>query len=222
MGIVLDIIIVLIIGLCAFLAAKKGFVLTLIELVGFIIAIVIATNVSAPLAQITYDKAIKPTVTNAIASSFESDASEALENIPDFVTSIFKEAGFDLSGITTEAGESVGEAAARITDTVVKSSVVNILKAIYTIPLFFILMIVVKLLAKLVNSLFKGVVLGGANKVLGCLLGGAKGILFAVLFSLLTFFLSAMFNDELLFFTKDAIEDSYICEYFLSVLKLKV
>ncbi len=222
MGIILDIIIVLIVGLCAFLSAKKGFVLTLIEVVGFVIAILIATNVSGPLAEVTYDKAIKPAVSDAIFDSFEIDTSNTFDEVPGFISSIIKSSGIDINSITSELGESAGETAARIADTTVRSSAIDILKALYTIPIFFILMFLVKILAKIINSLFTGVVLGGANKFLGCLLGGAKGVLYAALFSVLTFFLSSMFNDELLFFTKDAISDSHLCEYLLSVFSLKV
>jgi len=72
MGIVLDLIILAIIGLCAFFAAKKGFVSTLLECVGFILAIILAVNLAGPIAAFTYDSAIKPSVVDSITESVES------------------------------------------------------------------------------------------------------------------------------------------------------
>ena len=52
MNIILDIIIVAIVVICVFLSAKRGFTRTIIELVGFVAAILIAINLSTPVANL--------------------------------------------------------------------------------------------------------------------------------------------------------------------------
>ena len=62
MGIILDLIILAIIVIFAFLSAKKGFVRTLIELVGFFLAIFIASSISPAISNGVYDKFIEPAI----------------------------------------------------------------------------------------------------------------------------------------------------------------
>ena len=53
MSYILDAIIILIVLFYVFISAKKGFVRTLIEVVGFVAAIVIAFTVSTPIAEVS-------------------------------------------------------------------------------------------------------------------------------------------------------------------------
>ena len=222
MGIVLDLIVVAIIGLTAFLAAKKGFIRTLIEFVGFILAIVLAINLSSLLAGITYDGAIKPSVTESIVTSVEEAGGEVYDNLPGFVTSVLESTGVDKDDVKAKAGESSVETAERISDTVVKPEAVKVLKVAYTIPLFLVLLIAVKFLARFLNSIFKGAILGGANKVLGAVFGGAKGILYAIIFTFIALFLATMFSDGILIFSKDALSNSFICKFILSIFSINI
>jgi len=222
MGIVLDLIILAIIGLCAFFAAKKGFVSTLLECVGFILAIILAVNLAGPIAAFTYDSAIKPSVVDSITESVESASDDVFSNMPGFVTSMLESAGVNKDAVMADVDESAEEAAIRISDSVVKPSAVSILKLVFTIPLFFILLILVKFLAKILNSLFKGVVLGNLNKILGGVLGGAKGILYSIIFAFAALFIATLFSDGFLIFSRDAISGSFICKFILSLFSINI
>ncbi len=222
MGIILDIIILLIIGLCAFFAAKKGFITTLLECVGFILAIIIAVNIAGPIAGFTYDNAIKPSITEAISTSAADAGEDIFENMPGFVSSMLKTAGVEKDSVVLDIDESAEEAAVRISDTVVKPAAVSILRIIFTIPLFIILLILVKFLAKILNKIFSGAVLGGANKILGGVLGGAKGILYSVLFAFCALFIATIFADGILFFSRSAISSSFICKFILSIFSINI
>ena len=89
MSIVLDLIILAIIIITAYISAKKGFVKVLVETVGFVLAIVIAFTVSTPLAEITYDKFIEPTIIKNAEKAVENGESveiKAWESVPTFIT----------------------------------------------------------------------------------------------------------------------------------------
>ena len=82
-------------------------------------------------------------------------------------------------------------------------------------PVFLILMIIVKLLAKAINSMFKGAVLGTANKVLGMALGGVKGVVIATIFSMIVYFVASLSENDFLFFTNEAINESVAAKFII-------
>ena len=57
MWFILDLIIVAILVVFALLAAKKGFVKSVIEIAGFVLAIFLAFTLSSPATNFIYDKA---------------------------------------------------------------------------------------------------------------------------------------------------------------------
>ena len=93
MSYILDGILILIIAITVFMSAKKGFVRTLIEVVGFVAAIVIALTMSSPISNGVYKSMIEPAVVktvNNVASDTANSANEAVdavwEKMPAFIT----------------------------------------------------------------------------------------------------------------------------------------
>lgn len=72
----LDLILVIVIGVSAYLSARRGFVRTFIEAIGFVVAAVLAFVVSTPFANLTYDKLIEPPLTKLVSS----EVTKTLEN----------------------------------------------------------------------------------------------------------------------------------------------
>ena len=70
MSFILDLIVIAIIIVFALISAKKGFVRTIIEIVGFVLVILFANNVSPVLSNVTYDKLIEPAIIESIEKSF--------------------------------------------------------------------------------------------------------------------------------------------------------
>ena len=89
LGLILDLVILGIIALCVFLSAKHGFVRTVLELAGLIAAFVIAFSFSSPLANITYDKIIEPSMVSKIektsAEGEQAVATKLWDSLPGIV-----------------------------------------------------------------------------------------------------------------------------------------
>ena len=64
---ILDIIIVAIIGVFVIISAKHGFARTVIEVVGYFLAIYLAFAIGGVLANALYDSAIEPAISKTIA-----------------------------------------------------------------------------------------------------------------------------------------------------------
>ncbi len=187
MGIVIDLIIIAVIALVAFISAKQGFVRTVIGIVGFIVAIVLSFTLSKPIANYTYDKFIEPQVISIagdkMADSANLTADQIWGELPDFLTenpdnyNVSKES---LNEAIKE-NDTAQDALKSISQTSVKPVVSELLQTFISVILFSLLMIVVKILAKLLNKLFSFSIAGKLNMVLGALVGVLKGIFISVI-----------------------------------------
>ena len=80
----IDLILAVIIGLSVYLSARRGFVRTFVEALGFIAAAVLAFTICTPLASATYDKIIEPPVLEMVSKEVNGNFKETLQQIPDF------------------------------------------------------------------------------------------------------------------------------------------
>lgn len=232
MNIILDLIVVAIIVLFVVLSAKKGFVRTLIEVVGFILAAVLASSFSAPITTAICDNTIKPIVEEATVSALEdtatSNITDAAENIWDSLPGFVVNAA-ESSGITKNSvGEHISSSTTQTLDGVVDGLVnnvfmpiiFNIVKIIITFVLFVALVIISMIVARLINKLFSGAVLGKLNRALGGLLGAVKGSAFAAIFCLLISLLAGLSKSGFLNITTETIDSTYIVSEILNLLSL--
>ena len=225
MSFILDAIIILIILLFVFLSAKKGFVRTLIEVVGFVAALVIAFTFSSPIANTIYDKMIQPSVVKTVenvASDGISKATSAVDAVWDKMPTFITESNFfDLSKetITTtvqnQATNETAQLAQSISDSFVKPATTKLLSVLISVILVVILLFVVKILAKYINKLFTFSIVGDINKTLGGVLGLVKGAAVAVIFCLVISLILSFTKDGFLIFTYDAINSSYIFKFLM-------
>ena len=225
MSFILDAIIILIVLLFIILSAKKGFVRTLIEVIGFVAAIVIAFTFSSPIANMTYDKIIQPSVVKTVENVANDGVSSATgavdavwEKMPSFIT---ESSFFDLSKdnitatVQNKAAESSTQLAQNISDSFVKPVTTKLLSVLISVVLVVVLLFVVKILAKYINKLFTFSVVGDINKTLGGILGLVKGAAVAVVFCLIISLILSFTKDGFLIFTYDAINSSYIFKFLM-------
>ncbi len=217
MGIILDLIVIAIILIFVFLGSKKGFVKSVIEVVGFITAIYLAMTLSAPLANFTYDKIVEPAVSNSINKTVENVAEnttqalneQVFESLPGFVKN-----NIDISNINVIGYNNVGS---EICSNIVKPISLPFIKGVFTLILFIILSFITKILAKLINKLFSFRLIGKVNSVLGGVIGVFKGIIFAVIFIILVNIIVSL-TGGFLCFTAPAIESSKLFDTVLSLI----
>ena len=215
MGILLDLIFIGIVVVCVLISIKKGFVRSLIEVVGCILAIVIALSIGSVVANYVYDNNIEPAVVSSIENKISEKNEDTVASLPTYIQSFLDMVNVDVDSLT-----GTHEKAVEIAQDI-KPAAVGAVKAIASFILFIILMIVVKILARLLNSLFKGAILGSANKLLGGLFGGVKGLVFASAFCMIVYFVASITASDFLFFSDDAIKGSFICEKVITMIIAK-
>ncbi len=213
MSIILDLIVLAIVALFAFLSAKKGFVRTLIEIVGFVLVILFANSVSPMLSNATYDKLIEPAIIESVQNiNIEENANLITQvNLPDFVSKILGE-GIDLQAFQATVQENINNgvesAVSSASQAVIKPVVTGVITIIYALIIIVVLLIVVSFLATLINKLFSFSLIGKANKILGAVLGVIKGIIISAVFCSVVSLIVSLTPNGFLRFTPTAIISS--------------
>lgn len=195
MNLALDIGAVAIIAISVFFGVRKGFLKTVITLVGMLVVFFLAYKLSVPLGNAIDKGFVNSSVRGAAASRIadkigvelhEGDKEEQLEN---FETEIERqndtEEGLTVYGIGREkikqaAQEASGDFVKGIFSLVDKfsASVSRVIAAVGIVLAGVLLLFLVKLLIK---PLLKTLHLGKADSVLGGVLGAARGVLIVLL-----------------------------------------
>lgn len=221
-GLILDLIVVIIVLVCAFLSAKHGFVRTVLELAGFIAAIFIAFTISSPLATITYDKMIEPSIVSKIEQTSDEGSSMISEKLwnsfPEVVKRQSANIGISQEGfnekVSSSISSNVAESAEKISENVTKPIITKVLSAVYSTVIAIVLIILSKFLAKVINKLFKISFIGKINSFLGGVLGALKGIAIAVVFCMAVSLIVSATKSGVWIFNSDNIEASHLFKIF--------
>lgn len=221
MSLILDLLVVGVVLLFIFFGFRKGFINTLIEVVGTLLAIVIAFSLSVPLSEAVYQSFVEKTVSQSVDNALAGYTGYAVEQT---VNDLWQENGTiayfaGLTGIEKEdviAGASrssqggVDAVSAFVKDSVARPVATFAVRVILIALLLLILLILVKIVSKLIGKIFSFSLFGTINSVLGAVLGGVKGLLAAVVVCVLLGTVITASATGLLGFTKDSIDQSML------------
>lgn len=195
-GIVLDIIFLVVLICTIRASARRGFVRTVVEMVGWLVLVYAAFNFSKPLAGFLYENFIRESMADSIggwvmqsmSSTPAQTAANLWENLPGVVR-----VGFDMSqsGLqsliesTVGAGEVEAQIANTLMQTVVDPMYILILRWIIIALIFGVGMLVVRALAASLNRLFSLPIIGSLNRTLGGVVGAVKGLIIILVLCIL-------------------------------------
>ncbi len=227
MSIIIDLIVVVIIAIMALISAKRGFVRVAIETLGFIAAIIVGLTLSTTLADVTYNKLIEPAIVSSVGSVAENatgdSADEVWDSMPDFIKNNADKVGINKDSIKQELTDNIGDSANEmiisISQNTIKPMAVSILKALYSVILILVLLVVVKFLARIVNKMFNVSILGKINNILGGSLGIIKGLIIAWIFCTALSLVISFTTNGIWIFNDSNIEKTYIFKFLTDVIK---
>lgn len=193
---ILDALVILILGLSVWHGKKRGLVRMLVLLVGCVAALFLAGRFSAPIADWAYDTLVEPPIERSLVTQVQNagethveiglrsvlgDRAEGLvhylteQGIPESVT----------IGLPDLSEESILEATAPAMEEIVRPAVCGLLTAVAALILFLALLLVVELLARIVDGVFKLPLLKQVNQIGGVAVGVLQGVLWAMVFTTL-------------------------------------
>ncbi len=188
MGILLDIGFVIIILLCVVFGYKKGFFKSIAGFIGAVIAMFLAWVLAGLIANALYQGVfreklidnISAVLSNDALASFPEKAAQVVANLPDFLSNTLSNQGITSSQIE-QSLQAAGNNAAPATADLISPAVIWLLQLLLTVILFFILVILVRLVIKLIGNVFRLPVLRQVDGILGGLFGIFKGVVYIFL-----------------------------------------
>ncbi len=228
MNIVLDLIVIAIVVVMALISAKRGFVRVVVEVVGFVLAVVLSMSFSGYFADITYQKGIEPAIISSINNITTDASAETVDNtwdaLPKFITDNADKLGFSKDDIAKSITQSVDvkseEIAITFSNDIIKPMAISILDSLYAVVIMVVVMFIVKLLAKIINKLFTFSLAGKLNSALGGVLGVIKGIIFAGLFCSIVGLIITFTKNGIWIFNNENIENTYIFKLLMNVIHI--
>lgn len=194
MSLAIDLSLLAVVLICVAVGAKKGLVRTVLELVAFAAAVLLAVQLCTPMATACYDNLLSARVESKIEEQLDTaeaatavkKASAVLDSLPKFMKPYAE--GSDTAALAekiADGGYSGAEAARLLNENIAKPVGEAVLRAVLFLLLFAVLGGVFDWLAKVVSKLFKVPIVKTVNAALGGALGALKGCAFAAVAALL-------------------------------------
>lgn len=185
---ILDLIIVVLLAVGFFVYFRKGLLAAVVGIVGTLLAVLVAFWASDKLTPYVYDTFVKDKVVGYVQEKLVDGGSEKLSQI--FGTEIDLSAVFGDSDTPAEAGEAPAgaeapaaeSAAGAIADSTLGATVRGVVRTLLAIIIFFLALLIIRLIVSLLQRANKIPLLGAANKLLGGALGLAMGALWSYIF----------------------------------------
>lgn len=196
MSYIVDIIIIAVFAFTVFASYKKGFFKSLFDLVGTLIAIIVARIASETLADTAFDMFIKEPAKLALTNSlgtvgttdYAAQAEEAIASIPDSLNGVMGLIGIDKTALLDKIASS-DFAQGNLVENIMANVITPVGTAVIQFVLFVIFAVVFSLILKVVVKALDFIikklpVIKSLNKGLGIVVGILRGILTVVIVSM--------------------------------------
>lgn len=222
-ALIFDIMVIVVVIVCVYIGSKRGFLRSLILLVGNIAAILLALWLSGGISSWIYDNWIEAEVVSGINEKLDDITGEyTFEGVTDSILSVLPDPLADMlteyiqldektyENINESLDSGKSEIATTVANSVVKPMVVFLIRVLVFVLLVTLAMIAVKLIAGMCSFVNKIPIVGTLNS----LLGGALGLLEAgIVLMLITIGIRAvtmLSSNELIVLNEQTIEETKI------------
>lgn len=223
---IIDILILLVVVVIAVFSARKGFLVSVFNIIAYAVSGIAAKILSLPVTEFIYNEFIKDRIISELydimpSGSVEAEIYIAVENamaaLPDFFSRLAKQFGLypDLSTIKADSAFT----AEMIESTYVSSIVCNVITVVVLIVFFIAFALVLKLILSIVLHSMKKEkhkVINGADMFFGAAFGVIKGIIPAGALCALLNILSPLFDN---YNFTELVTGSYFCKLMAEILK---
>ena len=186
---VLDIAVILIIAILTVIGIKRGAISEIVSLVGVVVAIVLSFMISKPAAVFVYDNMIEESIYNSVYEAIDgkvsSDVNATVDALPEEIIEASESVGFDITAEFEKAFKTDGNiseiAAEKITNSIARPLLINVIRIIIFMILFIILKLLINWLGRVLNIVSKLPIIGTANTLIGGIIGFIRGIIIALI-----------------------------------------
>lgn len=223
MGFVIDLLLVAVYAFTILLAAKKGFILTLFDLLGSILAFAVAFQLAAPISAAIYDQFVSERMVALLVEKLPAaiaspetvfDPQLFLNLLPSSIASLIDQLHlFGNGGVAAAIGNVVN--VNKIEQNIIAPVATLIIRMICFVVLGIVLLILVKILARVLSGLVNYTPLKKVNTVLGAVLGALRGLMVIVMLCVVLVLVGTLAGESSF---GQAVEDSAVCGMVSSLL----
>lgn len=221
-AILMDVCTVGIILIMFFVAKRKGFVRSVLELLGTAIAAVLAYFTSGAAGEIIFNLTTRGRVIEALTSALENGV-VAANGIVDTITSAVSllvgnsELATQVqSFLESAAGQNNTQVATQLADTVVAPAMMPVLRTLAFVILFVVFMVAIRLISKILSKGIRAIpILGSLDSFLGGIVGILQGAIIVLIVTLILASLSSAGGDP--FLLPSEVAQTYIFHFFYNI-----
>jgi len=192
----IDLLLVLVLCLMVWMAARRGFFRTALRLGAWIVSIALAAALSAALAQPTYEAffaaPVRAMIEQNIGAAVDSSqaaqyAQRVIEELPAALQQLAGVAGISTEGLigSLQSSFTVAGAAALLEQSVAAPIAIAVIRLVMNLALFMLLLFGLQFLCRHLEKLREIPVLKQTDWILGAALGLIKGVLLVLVLALL-------------------------------------
>lgn len=219
MSIIIDIVVVALIAVFAFIGYKKGLVKTLLNFAGVFIALFAAFCISGPLSSFVFNTFVSDKIENgvnkAVVNASAETVSDAVAAVPDYIENAAKALGINIEKVISD--ENIGEGssfaqnvAETVTQKVARPIITKLIAVIIFVVLFILFRILIKIIAKALNLVTKLPGINLANRTFGAVIGLAEGVLIAYICCFVIMQIAEIKTGGFIGITKAELDNTYV------------
>lgn len=219
---------VVILGLILIISAyKKGFLRSVILVVGYIASILLAVSLSRYAADWAYTVVLEPSIAESINGTVAHTAEELsvatvipalLTKFPSFVTNPILAGYGGQAGLIKSLEESTNGVVENLGDvissTIVAPVVTAVLQMLFCLLIFIICVIIVKMVAALFKGFYALPILGPMNSILGAVLGILEAAIAIYILALVASIVISFTANGLAWLNSDVIQSTVLFRWF--------
>ena len=215
-----DIILIAVILLSVIIGARHGASKTIVSLIAVFLAATLSIALSKPLADIVFENFLRSSLENKVAGAITKSITTAGAEFVNPMGKVYLSAmeyfgnygqtlNQSIENVIVDSGK---EAAAMIVD-MYKPVVVGFVSVIIAIVLFIVLAFVFRYLSQPLLKIFKFSLLKRTDKLLGAVLGFARGVVAILTLAMLLKLLAPVIPADTFFFGSESVNKSTIFTY---------
>ena len=215
-ALILDVILIAVIVLTAFHYKKKGFVAGLLDLVGNLLALLVAWIASDRISPTVFENFFKQGLIEKITQTVQEQGTSGLTMLVENFSSILPGGMADevTRSLQDILGSGAPDLAVRIVDTILTPLIVPMITVVLFFIAFAVCKLVISMLVAVLTNINKIPVIGSVNELLGILVGVAGGVLNVVLLLCLIWAVVAITNNNLPVLNHDMLSGSMMYSLF--------
>ena len=205
-------------------AARRGFVRTLVQLIGFFISLFLANALSGAAAEYTFAHFVKQGLTDRIsdqilssgsAGAFLQTLAAALESIPAYLRNALEFAGLPANLPLPEIYGNVEQLAGDIVEQTIGPTCIALFSTVFFLLFFSAFMFVTRMISRCFSGLRRIPVVGPLNSLLGGCIGAVEGVLYLYLIVAVASLVLALIGDSIPYLNRQTLENTWLLRLFL-------